>query len=326
MNGQPPWCRKGFRAQELVYGDLLLSETVLYMFLRVGLTTETAILVPKYVVSGGHSPWKLWNGRRLARLLDTYAPASVGKAVELFTSEKHPLFGVPVYEAPVEEITVCRSPEAAVNDTLLALTRVGAAFLELRAMLSDTCRPRPTGSLLTWSLHASSDLDVVVPDLSCVVDLMDAAERRLIEPLAPGEVASWALREAKARMLDAEDVKPLYRAWARFRLSGTIVSTAFTNDHARSRAYRSPLRLRSSYVTCRAEVEPFQASLGDYPARAYARSGCIDIILLLDGLPVPALLEGGCFRVRGVEAFTDEGERVAVIGGREAPGTLVKPC
>ena len=337
MARQPSWCQSiELRGYQPVYGDYMvdIERFTIFMYVRHSLTPSSFIVIPKYIITDKHTLWRSWLGW-LHRVLNTYSATDVALAIRLAPTIYHPLYGAEVVEvSTARRLVHCSSMAAAkaLQEGVEApRNRIEEAYLSVTSLTRVPVRP--TGSLLLRAVHEGSDLDVVVSELYWTTRFAQAIEDlirdKVVSPLDRNELLKWARREAGARGLHPRDAAKLYRPWQRFKLGGVTVSAAFTSDEARSRPEYRLFLVGRKQARMAVEVEEGQPGLLDYPSTAYVSRGeGVDILVVYDGIYIPALLGGGRFTVRGVQGFLVLGAerlKAVFIGIREARSTYVLP-
>lgn len=189
---------------------------------------------------------------------------------------------------------------------------------------------RPTGSLLMGSFMEFSDIDVVFDIASpwCyerLIELIEAAEEKRVPVGERFFSDEYVLHEASSRHIPLGVGRRVLRPWTRLRLAGREASVSVLDSRRRSEEERRIWIVSSEVAETRVSVEPYDAGLGDFPGIVETREG---YIVVFDGFYVPALFEGGKFRVRGLKARIvlgggDSVDAIAV-GVAEAP-TFVEP-
>ncbi len=325
MSHLPPWCFNPLvKGYEPVYGDFFIEDNFVLMYLKHVYTGSMFLAIPKYVFKPGvETPW-VFLGEKLARLFETYSSTNVHKALASTGAAVYePLFGVPVYETNLNRISLVCSSKAANQQVIRRpTTRLQQVYAELLHLLG--CKVRPTGSLVLGSEHKGSDLDLVATDINCVFRLQELVEERVVKPYNSPMIERWAVREALSRGLDKYLLAKLYRPWARFMYKDIAVSIAFASDRLRSTPLRSIHVIENYRLKCYVvRVECCQETLGDYPARIEVENPYLSKLVVYDGIYVPALLEGGMFKVCGLPLRLDD-ERALAVGVAEAH-TVIEP-
>ena len=332
----PPWCVDGLAAPRA--GDLLIAArgaAVVHLYLRRGHTPHTVFAVPKYVeAADAAGPWS-FAGRPLRRVLDAYTARGAVRALQAAPGSVaySPLFGADVAELHLGHgLVVCSSLLCA--DHLVRAAPWAPqveAYRELLVALGargvePSCL-RPTGSLLLGSTHRGSDLDVVIVGFECAARVLEVA-REVLEParLPDRAFAERVAREARLRGVPYQHLARTLPRWIRVRVRGVEVSLSFADDVLRGSPERRVLVVGGRVVRTKIELDALEPGLLDYPALAWLSRGSFDVLVLLDTLYVPSLLEGGCFTVRGGEAVLRIGAdelRALVVGAREHGTTYV---
>ncbi len=328
----PEWCSR--LENPTVYGDYIVSldDGILYMYLRRGTTDETHIVVPKYIFTLHPTPWR-FDTLYLRRLLDTYAPSTIGRTVaESPRASFNPLYATHIVEVNLKygDLLHCSSLKAA--ETIVKRdygTPQAHAFRELKMLLSIDVRV--TGSLLLLATHERSDLDVVIDSGESVGKVIERLKELVNErarPLNGRELEEWAIREAAPRRVEPLLLIRTYRPWQRFVYGGVVVSVALVSDRLRATVERRVFKIGSSIVKGVLVVEGYEDRVLDYPAVAEVRDGCCDVVVSFDGIFVPALVEGGKLAYRGVRGTLHTGSEelsAIYVGIREEPGTFIAP-
>lgn len=285
----------------IVYNSVDETEAVIVRLLG----GDRYLVVPKY--------------RRGTRLIDTYAAGEVrdaSRTAGMLSYEPHYDVEAPVVRArePIWRCTESFSPEA--------MLRIGAVLPSLaeQGLLDPRCLGL-TGSLLAghWVPHAS-DVDLVanlspqcLPYIQALIEFL--AER----PLQGKERNEWLHREARSRGLSARLLNALTPRWQRSIVDDVVVSLAIASREAREKPEERFFKPLSGWGTTEFCLEPFEPSLGDYPVVLHSNNGAC--IVVLDGFYIPGLLEGGCFRARGILVEVAERgwdtQTCVAVGGRE---------
>ncbi|KSW12332.1 hypothetical protein CF15_06210 [Pyrodictium occultum] len=291
------------------------------------LNAAKILVVPKYI--SGPGPWRLPRLTSLRRVIGTYSPRGVASLSHLTDKEHLPYYGVeaPVYDMASHRGLVC-SLRPPVENYINELDKISGGYWSLLAERLPGLLEcgKPTGSLLTASIREFSDIDVVyvIDSSSCIKALEEHLESR-VTPLPRSQLEEWALREARARSLPASTVARLYRPWARFILGRRTISFSAASWRLRWREERRIIHVTGGPLEVKLRLEPLSPGLADFPGIAETREGIQ--LIVYDGLFLPALYEGGVFRVRGLAATITlpGGDAEAVVVGVREALTFIEP-
>jgi predicted nucleotidyltransferase len=323
-----PFCRFNVREEDIRPLDaVLIGEDTLAIVVR-RLAPGELLVVPKYSImwEAQQARWRL-AGLGLGRLLRTYSPRSVWRSVRASGVEVSwsPIFSSKIPVATVQRVRMhCGMKPGSIANHLTYLTSYSKAIVDLYTILSPVASClRLTGSLLYGSfIEGVSDVDVVVDvaDKRCLEKLYDHVPELEKHGLPESLAAQYIAREAAERSIELNIIASIYRRWSRLYVGGVQASITIVDSAKRMETPKFLVKPLSQPTKAIVKVEPLEYTLADFPAVAETREGII--LVVYDGIYVPALLEGGRFEVRGLRAeYTSPrltGEAL-VVGVAEEP-------
>ncbi|WP_317896465.1 hypothetical protein [Pyrofollis japonicus] len=335
----PSWCKPALNTTTVLPGDIVINISnggVSAVVRRV--IGGFYLVVPKYVF--GQGPWRFL-GESLERLLSSYAPGEVYRAAR----RSGFLSYVAQYgrDVPLISVGPCERNVIVCSGKLFAdmFYRIrGLDYLEVWIEAVSELRDlvgsgvieclRPTGSLLMGSFMEFSDIDVVFDIASpwCyerLIELVEAAEEKRVPVGERFLSEEYVLHEASSRHIPLGVARRVLRPWTRLRLAGREASISVLDSQRRTEEERRVWIITSEVTETRVSVEPYDARLGDFPGIVETKEG---YIVVFDGFYVPALFEGGRFRVRGLKAriVLGGGDSVdAIAVGVAEASTFVEP-
>ncbi|ABM81103.1 hypothetical protein Hbut_1271 [Hyperthermus butylicus DSM 5456] len=322
--GLPCWCSPVILAGTAYPGDIVFVRyNTVYVIVR-RLYGDTYLAIPKYI--RGLGPWRTVISGQLKRIITTYSPRSIHGAAALAGAklEKTPQFStnVPIVKLSDSDLLLCTTRPPLSPLELLEAERIApGVWSQVYRFLNELADcVKPTGSLLQGSFTSFSDVDLIV-DISrprCLSKLVEFMEYMQYRSRSPPTADIVVVSEASERNIPVELVRRLLRPWTKLSIEGRRVSLSIADFNARLEPLRVIVETSKVIVDKVVDVEPYQQTLGDFPAIAVTNDG--SYIVIYDGLFVPLVFEGGKLRVRGLKACLKKGDEcldAIVIGVRE---------